>query len=120
MICILYRFSTGERLKLRAVNTFMHRPETGFYRPLIGRLSGLAHNSWIISSRDQNMKGYTAALETGEAIYYVDRKRWLWSMSVLYPLQPFIGIWLHSVTGNEGWLLFRILSYMLTISTHCV
>lgn len=54
------------------------------------------------------MKGYTATLESGEAIYYVDRKRWLWSMSVLYPLQPFLGIWLHSVTGNEAWLLLPL------------
>lgn len=54
------------------------------------------------------MKGYTATLESGQAIYYVDRKRWLWSMSVLYPLQPFLGIWLHSVTGNEAWLLLPL------------
>jgi len=54
------------------------------------------------------MKGYTATLESGEAIYYVDRKRWLWSMSVLYPLQPLLGIWLHSVTGNETWLLLPL------------
>jgi len=54
------------------------------------------------------MKGYTAALKSGEAIYYVDRKRWLWSMSVLYPLQPILGMWLHSLTGNEGWLLLPL------------
>jgi len=54
------------------------------------------------------MKGYTAVMPDGEAIYYVDRKRYLWMLSVLYPLQPFLGIWLHSVTGHEGWLLLPI------------
>jgi alkane 1-monooxygenase len=54
------------------------------------------------------MKGYTATLPSGEAIYYVDRKRYLWLLSVLYPLQPFIGIWLHSATGREGWLLLPL------------
>ena len=51
------------------------------------------------------MKGYTGVLENGEAVYYVDRKRWLWSLSVVYPLQPFISIWLHYLTGNELWFL---------------
>ena len=55
------------------------------------------------------MKGYTATLPNGEAIYYVDRKRYLWMMSVLYPLQPLLGIWLHSVTGVEAWLLLPLL-----------
>ncbi|MDH3613013.1 MAG: alkane 1-monooxygenase [Gammaproteobacteria bacterium] len=54
------------------------------------------------------MKGYTATLPSGEAIIYVDRKRWLWLMSVLYPLQPFLGIWLHWNTGNELWLLLPL------------
>jgi len=54
------------------------------------------------------MKGYTAALPNGEAIHYVDRKRWLWSLSVLYPLQPFLGIWLHAETGIEAWLLLPL------------
>lgn len=55
------------------------------------------------------MKGYTATLPSGEAIIYIDRKRWLWLMSVLYPLQPLLGIWLHSRTGNELWLLLPVL-----------
>jgi alkane 1-monooxygenase len=55
------------------------------------------------------MKGYTAALPNGEAIHYIDRKRYLWTLSVLYPLQPFLGIWLHAETGNEAWLLLPIL-----------
>jgi len=54
------------------------------------------------------MKGYTAALPSGEAIHYVDRKRWLWLLSVTYPLQPFVAIWLHWLTGNETWLLLPI------------
>jgi len=55
------------------------------------------------------MKGYTGTLPNGEAIHYVDRKRWLWSLSVLYPLQPFLGIALHASTGNELWLLLPLL-----------
>jgi alkane 1-monooxygenase len=60
------------------------------------------------------MKGYTAALANGEAVHYVDRKRWFWLLSVFYPLQPFIGIALHARTGQEGWLLLPLaLSYLL-------
>ncbi len=54
------------------------------------------------------MKGYTATAANGEAIIYIDRKRWLWLMSALYPLQPFLGIWLHWQTGHELWLLLPL------------
>jgi alkane 1-monooxygenase len=30
-------------------------------------------------------------------------------MSVLHPLQPLLGIWLHAITGNELWLVFPLL-----------
>jgi alkane 1-monooxygenase len=43
------------------------------------------------------MKGFTATLPSGEAIVYVDRKRLLWLMSVLYPLHPLLGLWLQLV-----------------------
>lgn len=60
------------------------------------------------------MNGYTATLESGEAIFYRDRKRWFWLMSVIYPLEPFLGIWLHAETGHEGWLLLPLaLGYVL-------
>ena len=55
------------------------------------------------------MRAYTATLPGGEAISYIDRKRWLWMLSVLFPLEPYIGIALHSVTGNELWLLLPLL-----------
>jgi alkane 1-monooxygenase len=54
------------------------------------------------------MKGYTAALASGEAIHYVDRKRWFWMLSVAWPLKPLVGILLHAVTGNEAWLLLPL------------
>ena len=54
------------------------------------------------------MKGYTATLENGEAIFYQDRKRWFWLLSVFYPLQAFLGMWLHARTGNEAWLLLPL------------
>ena len=60
------------------------------------------------------MKGYAAATADGRAIYYVDRKRWFWLLSVVYPLQPFIGMWLHARTGEQGWLLLPLaLNYVL-------
>ncbi len=55
------------------------------------------------------MKAYTATSSDGVAIEYVDRKRWFWLASLLYPLQPFIGIGMHAATGNEWWLLFPLL-----------
>ncbi len=54
------------------------------------------------------MKGYTAVLPNGEAMIYSDRKRWLWILSVVYPLQPFLGIGLHWITGNEFLLLLPL------------
>ena len=51
------------------------------------------------------MRGYTAALANGEAVHYIDRKRYLWTLSVLFPLLPFLGLWLHAQTGTEAWLL---------------
>ena len=54
------------------------------------------------------MKGYTGVLPSGEAIHYVDRKRYLWLLSVLYPLQPLLGIYLHALTGREAWLLLPL------------
>jgi alkane 1-monooxygenase len=54
------------------------------------------------------MKSYTATLANGEPVRYVDWKRWLWLLSVFYPLQPFAGIWLNARTGNEAWLLLPL------------
>ena len=51
------------------------------------------------------MSGYTGTLDNGQATIYIDRKRWLWLLSVFFPLVPIGFIWLHSVTGKEVWLL---------------
>ena len=59
--------------------------------------------------RGNSVKSITATLPNGEAIVYVDRKRLLWLMSVLYPLQPLLGIGLHAVTAIELWLLLPLL-----------
>ncbi len=60
------------------------------------------------------MKGYTGVMASGEAIHYVDRKRWFWLLSVAYPLQPFIAMWLHFETGNELWFLLPLfISYVI-------
>ncbi len=54
------------------------------------------------------MKSYVGTTADGVAIEYVDRKRWFWLASLLYPLQPFVGILLHAETGNEWWLLLPL------------
>lgn len=60
------------------------------------------------------MSGFVASARSGEAIYYVDRKRYLWLMSVFYPLLPFLGIWGHARSGHEIWLLLPLfLSYVV-------
>lgn len=51
------------------------------------------------------MKGFTGVLPNGEAVHYVDTKRWWWLLSVSYPLQALIPLWLHASTGNEFWFL---------------
>jgi alkane 1-monooxygenase len=60
------------------------------------------------------MKNFIGTLENGEAISYIDRKRWLWLLSVAFPLQPLLGIYLHAVSGKEGWLLLPVfVNYVL-------
>ena len=59
------------------------------------------------------MKAYTATLPTGESIRYVDRKRWFWPLSVIFVTLPFPGMYMHSVTGNEWWLLLGVASIYL-------
>ncbi|MDZ7643491.1 MAG: alkane 1-monooxygenase [Woeseiaceae bacterium] len=54
------------------------------------------------------MTGYPGQAADGTAIWYEDRKRWLWLLSVTYPLQPFIGIALHAGTGQQAWLLLPL------------
>lgn len=55
------------------------------------------------------MKAYSATLSSGKAILYTDRKRWLWILAVIYPLQPLLGMWLHFMTDNQLWLLLPLL-----------
>lgn len=49
------------------------------------------------------MKAYVAALPDGGQIKYIDKKRWFWTLSLLYALLPFAGIIPHALTGNEWW-----------------
>ena len=56
------------------------------------------------------MKRFSAQLADGQTIHFVDRKRWFWLLSVLYPLHPLLGITLHAVTGDEVWLLLPLFS----------
>ena len=45
---------------------------------------------------------------------YRDRKRWAWLLSVLFPLLPLLGVWLHHVSGWEITLaLTMVISYGL-------
>ena len=54
------------------------------------------------------MRTYTAALENGETIQYVDRKRYWWLLSVLYPLQAVMPVGLHAATGAEAWFFLPL------------
>ncbi|MEZ5728266.1 MAG: fatty acid desaturase [Burkholderiaceae bacterium] len=45
---------------------------------------------------------------------YRDRKRLAWTLSVLFPLDPLLGVGLHALSGNPLWLGFPLLiSYVL-------
>ena len=59
------------------------------------------------------MKGFTAVAADGAAIHYVDRKRWFWILSVVYPLQVFVPMWLHASTGNELWFFLPVLNFFV-------
>jgi len=60
------------------------------------------------------MKAYSTTLPSGERIEYVDRKRWLWTLALVYPLLPVAGIAWHAATGSAWWLaLPLILGYVL-------
>jgi alkane 1-monooxygenase len=61
------------------------------------------------------MKGYTGVAEDGQAIHYVDRKRWFWLLSVLFPLQALLPVALHASSGNELWFLLPFLIYYLLV-----
>ncbi len=58
------------------------------------------------------MKGYTGVTADGQSVHYVDRKRWLWILSVVYPIQPLLFLWFHAQSGNIGWLILPfVLNY---------
>jgi len=60
------------------------------------------------------MAGYVVSDAAGRAVYWHDSKRYLWLLSVFFPLQPFIGVSLHAATGNEAWLFLSLpLNYVL-------
>ena len=42
---------------------------------------------------------YTALDDAGQRVVYRDGKRWCWSLSVVYPLLPFLGMAVHAFTG---------------------
>jgi alkane 1-monooxygenase len=43
---------------------------------------------------------YHALDGSGRSVDYTDRKRAWWALSVVYPLLPFLGMWLHALTGQ--------------------
>ena len=54
---------------------------------------------------------FVAQTEEGGEIRYVDRKRWLWIISVLTPSFPAIGALLLWMTGNPLWALLPLAVY---------
>lgn len=59
------------------------------------------------------MKHYTGTTIDGQPVHYVDKKRWFWVQSVIYPLQPLVALGLHAMTNNEAWILLLFLSNYL-------
>lgn len=56
---------------------------------------------------------YVAHDAHGHRVEYRDRKRLLWSLSLLYPLLPFTGIAIHAATGHPVWLALPLaISYI--------
>lgn len=57
---------------------------------------------------------YTATDAEGRTVSYRDRKRWAWSLSVVWPLLPLTGLAAHHVSGHEiGLALPLLISYGL-------
>lgn len=57
---------------------------------------------------------YTATDAEGRTVSYRDRKRWAWSLSVVWPLVPLTGLAAHHVSGHEiGLALPLLISYGL-------
>ncbi len=54
---------------------------------------------------------FVATTDDGGEIRYVDRKRWLWIISVLTPSVPAIGALALWATGNPVWALLPVLVY---------
>ncbi len=51
---------------------------------------------------------YTAHDPALGSVSFRDRKRWLWALSVLYPLVPFTGILGHALSGQPAWLVLPL------------
>jgi alkane 1-monooxygenase len=47
------------------------------------------------------IKIYTAAAADGRSVSYRDGKRWVWALSVVWPLLPFVGLAAHHFSGME-------------------
>lgn len=62
----------------------------------------------LVPTENNPVTTYTATAADGTVVHYRDGKRWLWALSVLYPLQPLLGIGMHALTGTEYWLLLPL------------
>ncbi len=54
-------------------------------------------------------KGFAATGPEGQHVEYRDRKRWAWSLSVVYPLLPLLGLWAHHASGWQAALALPLL-----------
>lgn len=52
---------------------------------------------------------YASPAANGQAVTWRDRKRWAWSLSVVWPLIPLVGLWAHAATGHEALLALPLL-----------
>ena len=51
------------------------------------------------------MHTYSIEAEDGGAVSYTDNKRLWWTLSLVNPLVPLMGVAGHLITGSELWLL---------------
>ncbi len=55
------------------------------------------------------MRSYAIDTQDDGLVTYTDNKRWLWLLSLVNPLIPFVGIAGQVITGNELWLLVPLI-----------
>ncbi len=51
----------------------------------------------------------------GHAVTYTDRRRWLWSLSLVWPLMPVAACWLAASSGHAAWFWATLVVWYLAV-----